>query len=357
MAENMNLLGRRTLLQIGAGAAMAGPAVIAVPDARAGASSTSSGMVGIKGSQITLKFASTMPTHTRNAHTVWFHAFVKHLHKRTDGRVGAQFYGSSELGPESNYPRMIQFGSIDMMMGPSIWASVVPQVSVLTMGFLFDSWKQFGHVIDGDAGNRLAHIFKEKTKAEILGWAYNFGARNVLSKPAVTKPADFHGLKLRVLPSPTFVKTFKLLGADPVAMSFGQIYTALQTGTIEGLEHDSPTILQNKFYEVAKNLTLTRHIFDPLTPIIGKHSMHRLSSHDQAALRASAQAAVQFQRGEATAAAAKALDELKHHGVVTHDIDRQALREEVKPLYTSFTNKYPETKPILADIQKATGHA
>lgn len=354
MAENSGLLARRTLLQIGSGAALLVPAV---PDALAASSAKSSGMVGIKGSEVTLKFASTMPTHTRNAHTVWFHAFVKRLHKQTNGRVGADFYGSSELGPESNYPRMIQFGSIDMMMGPSIWASIVPQVSVLTMGFLFDSWKQFGQVIDGAAGKRLAHIFKEKTKAEVLGWAYNFGARNVLSKPAITKPAQFHGLKLRVLPSPTFVKTFKLLGADPVAMSFGQIYTALQTGTIEGLEHDSPTILQNKFYEVAKNLTLTRHIFDPLTPIISKHSLHRLSAHDQGALRHAAQAAVQYQRGQATEAATHALNELKKKGVTSHNIDRRKLREEVKPLYASFTKKYPETKSVLNDIQKVTGHA
>lgn len=354
MNRNQMMLSRRQLLRLGMGSALALPALTMPAITYAASNAKASGLRGIKGSQKTLKFASTMPTHTMNAHTVWFDRFVHELNHKTGGKIGAIFYGNSQLGPESNYPRQIQFGSIDMMMGPSIWSSIVPEVSVLTMGFLFNSWHEFGEVVDGNAGQTLAHIFKSKTKAEILGWAYNFGARNVLSKKPVLKPSDFKGLKLRVLPSPTFVKTFKLLGANPVAMSFGQIYTALQTGAIDGLEHDSPTILQNKFYEVAKNLTLTRHIYDPLTPIVADATLHSLSSHQRNVLRTAATDAVHYQRGKATQAASHALDELKAKGVKTHAIDRQKLREEVKPLWTSFTNKHPDTKPVLADIKKHT---
>ncbi len=128
--------------------------------------------------------------------------------------------------------------------------------------------EQQGAAMDGRAGRLLEDIFKHKTKAEILGWGFNFGGRNVLSKKVVATPADLRGLKLRVLPSPTFVQTFRLLGAAPVPMSFGEIYTSLQTGVVDGLEHDPPTILQFKFFEVAKNLALTEHIFDPVTPIV-----------------------------------------------------------------------------------------
>ena len=348
-------LTRRNALLLGLGSAVAVP-LTGTQFANAAVKASTSALRGTKGSKTTLKFASTMPTHTENAHTAWFDAFVKELKTKTDGKVGAIFYGDSQLGPENNYPRQMQFGSIDMMMGPSIWSSIVPEVSVLTMGFLFDSWDQFGHVMDGGAGKTLEAIFKKKAKAEILGWAYNFGARNVIGKRAVTKPADLKGLKLRVLPSPTFVQTFKLLGADPVAMSFGEVYTALQTGTIDGLEHDAPTILQNKFYEVVKELTLTRHIFDPLTPTIAEATLNRLSSDDRKAVRAAATDAVANQRDKATKAAAKAMDELKSRGVKVHDIDRNKLREEVRPLWKSFTKKHPDTKPVLADIRKQTGN-
>jgi len=352
MAENSSKLTRRNALVLGLGSALALPLV----GSRFAEAAGSSVLRGAKGSQSTLKFASTMPTHTENAHTVWFDVFVRELTKKTGGKVGAIFYGDSQLGPENNYPRQMQFGSIDMMMGPSIWSSIVPEVSVLTMGFLFDSWDQFGQVMDGGAGQQLEAIFKKKAKAEILGWAYNFGARNVISKHAITKPADFKGLKLRVLPSPTFVETFKLLGADPVAMSFGEVYTALQTGTIDGLEHDAPTILQNKFYEVVKQLTLTRHIFDPLTPTIADATLNRLSDGERNAVRAAALDAVAFQRDKATKAAANAMDELKSRGVMVHHINRKTLRDEVKPLWKSFAQQHPDTRVVLADIKKLTGN-
>ncbi|MBX6764876.1 MAG: TRAP transporter substrate-binding protein [Rubrobacteraceae bacterium] len=317
----------------------------------------SSGIRGSKGSEITLKFASSMPTHTENAHTIWFDKFVRELVKKTNGKVGAIFYGDSQLGPEDNYPKQVQSGAIDMMTGPSVWASIVPQVGVLTMGFLFNSMDELGKAVDGKAGKILEHIFDSKAKAEILGWPYNFGGRNVLSKRAITKPGDFHGVKLRVLPSPTFVETFKLLGAVPVPMSMGEVYTALQTGTIEGLEHDAPTILQNKFYEIAKNLTLTYHIYDPLTPTISKVTLGKLSSAERQALRKAAQEAVIYQRPKAKQAAAKAMSELKGKGVTFHNIDRAKLRQEVKPLWTRFTDKYPETKPVLKAIEAVVGYS
>jgi TRAP-type C4-dicarboxylate transport system substrate-binding protein len=207
--------------------------------------------------------------------------------------------------------------------------------------------------MDGSAGRQLNDVFKHKTKAEILGWGFNFGGRNVLSKKVVATPADLHGLKLRVLPSPTYVQTFRMLGAAPVPMSFGEIYTSLQTGVVDGLEHDPPTILQFKFYEVAKNLALTEHIFDPVTPIISNISLGRLTAPQQQAVREAAATAIHDQRGRATSAAAAALETLKQDGVQVHTIDRAALANEVKPLWTSFTDQYPDTKPVVEAIVKS----
>lgn len=314
-----------------------------------------SGIRGQQGRKITLKLGSSQPTHTENAHTVFFDAFVTDLVARTNGDVGAIFYGDSQLGPENKYPNQINSGALDMMMPVSVWAPIVPEVGVLTMGFLFGSLDQLGTVMDGSAGTTLQDIFRKKTHAEILGWCYNFGGRNVLSKTPIEKPADFHGKKIRVLPSPTFVQTFKLLGADPVPMSFNEVYTSLQTGVIDGLEHDPPTILQFKFFEVAKNLTLTQHIFDPNAPIISDLTMRKLSASEQQAVRAAAKSAILVQRKRAAGAAAEALATLQHNGVRTIDIDKAALADEVKPLWKSFTDEHPLTKPVLAAILKATG--
>jgi tripartite ATP-independent transporter DctP family solute receptor len=297
-----------------------------------------------------------MPTHTENAHTVFFDKFVSELASTTGGRVGAIFYGDSQLGPEDGYPNQLQAGTLDLMMAVSDWSSIVPELGVLTMGFLFQSLGQLGAAMDGQAGQSMQDIFKMKTKAEILAWAFNFGGRNVLAKTPVTKSPDFHGKKLRVLPSPTYVDTFKLLGADAVPMSFNEVYTSLQTGVIDGLEHDPPTMLQNKFYEVAVNLTLTRHIFDPLAPVISKASLGRLSSADQQALRQAAKEAVTYQRTRAASAEQQALGQLKRQGVKMLGIDRATLAAEVKPLWTSFTNQHPDTKPVLKAILAVSGN-
>ncbi len=305
---------------------------------------------GQQGKVATLKVGSSQATHAENAHSVFFDRFVAELTSKTGGEIGAVFYGDSQLGPEDKYTTQINFGTLDMMLTGSDWAPIVPELGVMTLGFLFKSMDQQGAAMDGPAGRLLEDIFKHKTKAEILGWGFNFGGRNVLSKKVVTSPADLRGLKLRVLPSPSFVQTFRLLGAAPVPMSFGEIYTSLQTGVVDGLEHDPPTILQFKFFEVAKNLALTEHIFDPVTPIVSNVALGRLTAPQQQVVRDAAVTAIHEQRLRATSAAAAALETLKQDGVQVHAIDRVALTDEVKPLWTSFTDQHPDTKPIVEAI-------
>ena len=336
----------------GAAVAPFGAALLAPRPALA---ASNAGIRGQQGKAVTLKFGSSQPTHTENAHTVFFDKFVAELMHTTNGKVGAIFYGDSQLGPEDKYPNQLNTGTLDMMLTVSDWSPIVPELGVLTMGFLFTSIGQLGHVMDGSAGRQLQGIFHQKTQAEILGWCVNFGGRNVLSKAPIATPAAFHGKKIRVLPSPTFVQTFRLLGADPVPMSFNEVYISLQTGVIDGLEHDAPTILQNKFFEVAKNLTLTNHIFDPLAPMISRRTLERLSVADRHAVRQAATAAAQFQRPKAAAAAQQALNTLKQNGVKTIPIDRATLATEVRPLWTSFTTQHPDTKPVLQAILTETG--
>src|SRR5271157_3755983 len=306
------------------------PLLAAVGKTRMAHAATDSGIRGQQGKQVTLKLGSSQPTHTQNAHTVFFDTFLSELVSRTDGNVGVIFYGDSQLGPENKYPNQINSGTLDMMMVPSVWSTIWPEIGVLTMGFLFDSLDQTGKVMDGQAGTLLQESFKQKTEAEILGWCYNFGGRNVLTKTAVT---------------------------TPVPMSFNEIYTSLETGVIEGLEHDPPTILQFKFYELCKSLTMTQHIFDPCSPIIADATLQGLSPAYQQALRQAAIEGVKHQRTEATGAAQQALDTLKQNGVKTIEIDRAKLTAEVKPLWQSFTDQHPDTKPVLQAILTETGKA
>jgi TRAP-type C4-dicarboxylate transport system substrate-binding protein len=195
-ADPANRFCRRDMLRWtlrGAVAATAGASLIRSRPAQA---ATESGIRGQQGKKITLKFGSSQPTHTDNAHTVFFDTFVSELMSKTNGDIGAIFYGDSQLGPEDKYSNQINSGALDMMMTVSDWTPIVPEIGVLTMGFLFDSLGQTGQVMDGRAGQLLQDIFKQKTQAEILGWCYNFGGRSVLTRKPITTPAEFHGLNV-----------------------------------------------------------------------------------------------------------------------------------------------------------------
>ena len=117
-----------------------------------------------------------------------------------------------------------------------------------------------------------------------LGWGYSLGARNVWTKNPVPTAADLKGVKLRVLPVPNFIATIKYMGAVPTPLPFGEIYTALQTGVVDGFEHDAPTALAGKFYEVAKHCALTQHIYNPQLPCISKRSFERIPTDLQQAV-------------------------------------------------------------------------
>src|SRR5438309_1340728 len=110
----------------------------------------------------------------------------------------------------------------------------------------------------------------------IIAWAYDFGSRSVLARKAVKTPEDLSGLKIRTLPNPIITECLRLMGAAATPLAFGEIYTALQAGVLDGLEHDPPTIVASKFYETSKNYALTQHIFSPLAIYFSDATFNRL---------------------------------------------------------------------------------
>ena len=177
------------------------------------------------------------------------------------------------------------------------------------------------------------------------------GARNVWTKNPIKSAGDLKGVKLRVLPVPNFIATLKLMGAVPTPLPFGEIYTALQTGVVDGFEHDAPTALAGKFYEVAKHCALTQHIFNPQLPVISKRALDRIPADLRKPFLDAATEACKYQRTKASETEAKAFDQLKGMGLAVNTVDRAALQKQVEPLWTEFTAKYPAVKPVVDEIQ------
>lgn len=337
---------RRSFLKVGSGAAFAVAGVPLLSACGGGSSAAAAG-------KVTLKMSSSMSGQPGNAHSAWFGKFKQALKKNVGDAVTVHYFPNSQLGDEAKMVQQLRMGAADMMIsGSSIWSQVAPDFGVLDMGYLFDSWDQVGSALDAGAGNTLADTLGKQGGVKTLGWAFNFGARNMMTKPPVSTPADLHHLKIRTLQAPQVIKTVNLMGGVATPLATTEVYTSLHTGLIDGLGHDAPTILQNKWNELAKHLALTEHIFNPLIVVLAQQSYDKIPQQHRKGFMDAAREATQYQRTQAVAAEKKAMSELKAKGVAVTSVDKSAFKARVKPLWQKFASQHPSAKPVLDAITK-----
>jgi TRAP-type C4-dicarboxylate transport system substrate-binding protein len=161
-----------------------------------------------------------------------------------------------------------------------------------------------------------------------LAWGDSFGFRQVITRSRdVTEAGQLAGLKLRTIQSPIYVKAVELMGASPTPMAFGEVYTSMQTGVIDGYEHDASTTVQQRFYEVAHYMVRTRHIAGVLGLYASTTSMARLPADIRTALERAALEAAAAQRSVGPAEDAAAMGKLSSLGMTVRDIDNRAFQQ------------------------------
>jgi len=246
-----------------------------------------------------------------------------------------------------------------MVTGSSIWATVLPEMGMLDLGYVFDSYAHVARATSGPAGIGLADMLQKRAGCVLLTWASHFGPRSVYTKQPVHSLAEIKGVKLRVLPTPAFIETFKIMGAIPTPIPFGELYMAAQTGVVDGFEHDAATVLASKLDEVVKYCWLTEHLFSPMVVVMGKRGMDRIPANLQPAFMKAVADSTAQQRAIASEKGAGALAELKRKGMVFSPMaaaDRSAVRKEMESrLWADFARQYPSTGPLFAAINSARG--
>jgi TRAP-type transport system periplasmic protein len=268
--------------------------------------------------------------------------------------ITIQFFPDNQLGQEIDVANSVKLGVIDLMVtGTSIWANLVPTFGVLDLGYLFQSFPQQTKALDAGAAKPLEEMLLKGANARVIGWAYNFGARSVLCKTPVEKPEDLAGKKIRTLPNPVITEVLRLMGAAATPLAFGEVYTALQAGVLDGLEHDPPTILASKFYETAKYYCLTEHIFSPLGLFLSGATYKRMDPKLRDGFLDAANKATVETRAHGLAVASEALDTLRSQGVTVVNTDKETFRQRVAPQTDNFLKMHPEAKPIV-DVIRST---
>src|ERR1700676_1732955 len=303
-----------------------------------------------------LKCSSSLPNDPKYANgRVLYDNLVKHI--KAGGlseQIEVAFFPSNQLGQEIDVINSVKLGVIDMMVsGSSISANLVPLVGTFDLGYLFTSFPQQTKAFDAGAAKPVEAALLKGANIRIIAWAYNFGSRSVLAKKPVNTPEDLAGLKIRTLPNPVITECLRLMGAAATPLAFGEIYTALQAGVLDGLEHDPPTILASKFFETAKHYALTQHIFSPLAIYFSDATFNRIEPKLREGFLDGGNKAPADARAHALAAEKEALATIVERGVTVVECDKEAFRKRVLPQTDNFVKARPEAKPVV-DMIRAT---
>jgi tripartite ATP-independent transporter DctP family solute receptor len=278
-------------------------------------------------------------SHSMTAGPTALHVLAQHFKEiveaRTNGAVVVRIFSSGTLGQERETVQQVQEGLIDFMVsGTAIWGSVAPKLQVFDFPFLWRDWAHVHRVVDGPAGRAAAEYLARTVRMRPLAFGDSFGFRNVVTRSRdITDPARLAGLKIRTIQSSIYVKAVELMGASPTPMAFGEVYTSLQTGVIDGYEHDASTTLQQRFYEVAGFLTRTRHIAGVLGLWSSTTTVDRLPADVRAVLQDAAVEAAARQRDRGPVEDAAATATLQERGMAIRDIDASAWRPAAEALW------------------------
>src|SRR5437899_1247983 len=207
----------------------------------------------------------------------------KKLEAQTNGRISIQMYPQMQLGGEKEMIEQAQVGALQIArISVGALGPVIDELNVFNMPFIFRDEAHMRKVIDGPIGAELLEKISANpnTRLIALGWM-DAGTRNVYANKPVTKPADLKGMKVRMMGNPIFVETMNAMGGNGDAMGFDQLFSALQTGVVDGAENNPPTLLAQNHNQVIKVYRLTGHLFIPEILVFSKRTWDTLSKADQ----------------------------------------------------------------------------
>ncbi|MFN4352792.1 MAG: TRAP transporter substrate-binding protein [Hylemonella sp.] len=269
--------------------------------------------------------------------------FAELLAAKSDGKLKVQEFPASQLGNEMQQQSALQ-GGVQEMSAPATTslAGIVKEFGLVDFPFAVSNFAQADALLDGPFGQALLARLPEKGLVALGYW--DLGFRNVTnSKRPINRPEDLDGLKLRVIPNPVFLETFKAFKANPVPMPFAELYGALEAKAVDGQENPFAVILSNKFYEVNKYVSATNHVYAANIMLVSKRFWDRLSPVEQKIMNDAANESRAYQRQVSRAAAQKAVAELQAKGMLYNELspaEQARMRTVAAPVAEKFAASY-----------------
>ena len=270
----------------------------------------------------------------------------KKLEAATEGRLSVQMFPSMQLGGEKETIEQTQIGAIQLLrvsvgsMGP-----IVDDINVVNMPFLFKSTAHAQKMMDGPIGQELLDKITASPNAGLVALCWmDSGARSLYNtKHPIKTIDDVKGLKFRVIGNPIFIDMMNALGGNGVAMGYDQVFSALQTGVIDGAENNPPSYVFSNHYTAAKYFSLTEHLIIPEVLLFSKKAWSQLSADDQGLIKKFAREAQLEERELWNQYQQKAMDKAKAAGCEIVDIaDKAPFQNAVKPVWDKYGPKYQD---------------
>jgi tripartite ATP-independent transporter DctP family solute receptor len=275
---------------------------------------------------------------------------AERLKEKSAGKVIVQIYPGEQLGSEREMIEQVQMGSLDVTkVSTSPLESFVPIMSVFGVPYLFRDSDHFWNVLDGPIGERLK---KAGVGVGLKGLCYyDAGSRSFYTKTKpILVPADLAGMKIRVQESKTAMQMIEALGASPTPIAWGELYTSLQQGVVDGAENNPPSFYRSRHFEVCKHYSLDEHTMVPDIIIISMETWKKLPQDVQKIVQEAANESAQYQRQLWKEATEESLKKVQEQGVKVYHPDKTAFRQKVRKMHESY--KGTEVGELMVEIER-----
>lgn len=271
-----------------------------------------------------MKIAHTLPT----SHPV--HAGIEYFAERvayhSGGRLRFDIFPNGQLGSEPQTLEQMQSGTLDVAkVGGATLGSFVPMAKVFSLPYLFRSSEHYWSVLNGDLGREMLTMLATNAADQASGFLgltyYDAGSRNFYAQKPITRPEHLRGMKIRVMNDPVAIDMMHAMGASPTPISWGELYTALQQGVVDGAENNPPSFVSSRHFEVCKHFSFDHHSRIPDVLVVSERTWLGLSEEEQGWLQTAALESTEFQRDAWSAGVEEALEVMEAEGVTIHQVD------------------------------------
>lgn len=277
----------------------------------------------------------------------------KKIEAATNGRIKFQMFPGAVLGQEKEAVEQVQLGAIQMArISLGVIGPIVPEVNVFNMPFVFRDEAHMRKVIDGPVGDELlAKITASPARLVALGWM-DGGSRSLYTKKKVTTPADLKGVKVRMMGNPLFVDTMNAMGGNGISMAYGEVFSALQTGVIDGAENNPPSYFTANHYSTpAKFYAQTNHLIIPEIFVMSKVTWDKLSDADKALVKKLSREAQMEQRALWDKSVAEYSGKLKAAGIEFVTVDQKLFFDATAPVRAKYGAQLSDLMKRVADVK------